>query len=288
MRGLLALLILVFAPSAGAEGAWQRGDGTAVSRAAVDAALRDADFVLLGETHDNPYHHAAQAALLRAMVEAGRRPAVVWEMVRRSRQPALDAWATGPAARDPDGFASAADWAAEGWPDFALYRPIVQVAIDAGLAMVAGGLDAEPTRAVAGAGLAALDRDRRTAWGLAEPVSAAAREAHLDSVFDGHCRLVPREHLGRMVDVQVARDASMAAALVGHAGGAVLIAGRGHARADIGVPVFLRRLAPEARIVTVGLSEGEAAGTFDYLHAFPAPERADPCVALRERFSGTK
>lgn len=293
MRRLLVLLILVFASpgwalAAWAQTTWERGDGTPVSRAALDAALADADFVLLGETHDNPHHHAAQAALLRTMVAAGRRPAVVWEMVRRDRQPALDAWAAGPMADDPEGFASAAEWEAGGWPDFALYRPIVEVAIHTGLPMIAGALEADPTRAVAGEGLSAIGPDRSADWGLADPIPAAVREAHLDSVFEGHCRLVPRDHLGRMVTVQVARDASMAAALLGHADGAVLIAGRGHVRTDIGVPVFLRRLAPDARVVSVGLSEGDAEGRFDYRRAFPSPDRADPCLALRERLSGRK
>lgn len=288
MHRLLALLMLLLAPAAWADTAWEHGDGMPASRSAVDAALAGADLVLLGETHDNPHHHATQAALLRAMTEAGRRPAVVWEMVRRGRQPALDAWAAGPQARDPEGFAAAADWEAGGWPDFALYMPIVEVAIEAGLPMIAGGLDAGPTRAVAGEGLAALSSDRLASWGLLEPVPDAVRDAHLDAVFEGHCRLVPRDRLGAMVDVQVARDASMAAALLGHPDGAVLIAGRGHVSTDIGVPLFLRRLAPAAQVVAVGLNEGSAEGSFDYRRAFPSPDRIDPCIALRERFTRPK
>lgn len=287
MRLLLFALLLLLPCLPVSAGSWIR-DGAAAPRATLDAELAAAEFVLLGETHDNPHHHAAQAALLRAMTKAGRRPAVVWEMVRRDRQPALDAWAGGPQARDPEGFAAAADWEAGGWPDFALYKPIVEAAIEAGLAMVAGGLDAGPTRAVAGDGLAALGSDRLASWGLSEPVPDAVRDAHLDAVFEGHCRLVPRDRLGAMVDVQVARDASMAAALLDHLDGAVLIAGRGHVRTDIGVPLFLRRLAPAAQVVAVGLTEGSAEGSFDYRRAFPSPDRVDPCIALRERFARPK
>jgi len=43
---------------------------------ALVARLVASRFVLLGERHDNPDHHALQAKLLRAILEAGRRPAV--------------------------------------------------------------------------------------------------------------------------------------------------------------------------------------------------------------------
>lgn len=295
MRALL-LALLIFAtpaaflavvpyPATATEG-WVRSDGDAGSRAALNADLADARFVLLGEIHDNPHHHAAQASLLRSMVDAGRKPAVVWEMVPRDRQAAIDAWTAGPDAGDADGFAGAVGWAESGWPDFSLYRPIVDAAIDGGLAMVAGGLEMEPTRTVARAGLSGLGDGRIGDWALTDPLPDDAISTHLDAVFDGHCGLVPRERLGAMVDVQVARDASMAAAMLGHPDGAVLIAGNGHVRSDIGVPLFLRRLAPEGRIATVGLGEGRAGGAFDWFRAFPPAEREDPCVALRRHFQG--
>ncbi|MEQ8587895.1 MAG: ChaN family lipoprotein [Thalassobaculaceae bacterium] len=278
-----ALLSVVPHPAAATEG-WARGDGTHGSRAALNADLADARFVLLGETHDNPHHHAAQASLLRSMVDAGRKPAVVWEMAPRDQQSAIDAWAAGPDADDADGFAEAVGWAESGWPDFALYRPIVDAAIDGGLAMVAGNLPSGATRSIAQGGLAALGDRTVDAWRLSDPLSDEATAAHLDAVFDGHCRLVPRERLGTMVDVQVARDASLAAAMVGHPDGAVLIAGRGHVRTDIGVPLHLRRLAPEMKTVAVGLSEGQTVGAFDWMRAFRAADRDDPCESLRQRF----
>lgn len=286
MRPVLFLLLVLCVPATASAAGWVRGDGTSAPRSNLDAELAAAEFVLLGETHDNPHHHAAQAALLRGMIDAGRRPAVVWEMVRRDRQGDIDAWAVGPRASDPDGFADAVDWADGGWPDFALYRPIVAAAVEGGLRLVAGGLESGPTRDVASGGLSALAAPRGTAWGLADPLPDTLIDAHLDAVYDGHCRLVPRDRLGPMADVQAARDASMAAAMLGHSDGAVLIAGRGHARADVGVPFFLRRLIPEADIVAVGLDEGGSGGPFDWTRSFPAPEREDPCIALRKRFAG--
>lgn len=284
---VLALICSLSSPSLASDGGseWIGRDGTPAAVADVISVLSTTDLVLLGETHDNPHHHTTQATLLQAMVDAGRRPAVVWEMVNRDRQDAVDAWAAGPSSDDPDAFATAVAWADGGWPDFALYRPIVAVAVKARLPMVAGGLERPQTRAIAEGGLAALEPDRARDWGLVEPLPDAVVEAHLEAVFDGHCQLVPRAHLKSMADVQSARDASLAAAMLGHPDGAVLIAGRGHVRDDVGVPLFLRRLAPTTTLVTLGLTERDGTvGTFDWTRAHAPVERPDPCIKLRERF----
>ena len=41
---------------------------------ALESALIDSTYVLLGEKHDNPDHHTIQADLIRAMAVAGRNP----------------------------------------------------------------------------------------------------------------------------------------------------------------------------------------------------------------------
>jgi len=105
---------------------------------AIERASR-ADLVLLGEKHDNPDHHRLQAWLVDALARAGRRPAVVFEMVARDRAGAL-ASALEAHPEDPDALGAALDWAQSGWPDFALYRPIFAVALASRLAIVPGDL----------------------------------------------------------------------------------------------------------------------------------------------------
>ncbi len=155
--------------------------------------------------------------------------------------------------------------------------------------MVAGNLERDRTRAVGGGGLQALGDTRLATWGLTAALPASLREFQADAVYYGHCELMPRDHLEPMVDVQVARDASMAAAMVEALewapDGVVLIAGRGHVRDDVGVPVFLKRLRPDARIATVAATEGATdSGPFDWRRGFPAVDRPDACEQLRKHF----
>ena len=57
------------------------GAGVLASEPDLTAAGKGAEFVMLGESHDNPDHHIIQANILQALVASGRRPALVWEMV---------------------------------------------------------------------------------------------------------------------------------------------------------------------------------------------------------------
>ena len=80
--------------------------------------------------------------------------------------------------------------------------------------------------------------------------------------------------------------------------GAVLIAGNGHVRADWGVPWHLGRLAPETRILTIGLLEVEPGAIrpgnyrhvfevdrspFDFLWFTPRVDLLDPCEVFAEQ-----
>src|SRR5213593_3577327 len=60
---------------------WDVKAGAFIGEDALVARLVASRFVLLGERHDNADHHALQAKLVRAMVEAGRRPALGFEML---------------------------------------------------------------------------------------------------------------------------------------------------------------------------------------------------------------
>jgi hypothetical protein len=101
-----------------------------------------------------------------------------------------------------------------------------------------------------------------------------------------------------MLAAQRLRDAYLADALIGAAGRpAVLITGGGHARLDYGVPFYLGVRAPEARVVSIGLTEVVADATeptayartegtvpaFDFLWFTPRTDTEDPCELFREQ-----
>ncbi|MBK6782043.1 MAG: ChaN family lipoprotein [Gemmatimonadetes bacterium] len=257
--------------------------GAPIASAELLRRARAADFVLLGEIHDNIAHHQVRGALLTA---AGRHPAVVFEQFARSAGPipppaggtADDAWL------DQYGF-DRKNWR---WP---LHQPVVQAALASGQGVWGSGLPRETLRAVVRGGAAAAPPELRAIIEQA-PLDSVARAAIDRELFEGHCGKLPAEMVPGMRAAQELRDASMAEALLTAAKGggpAWLIAGDGHVRADMAVPRMLRRVAPGKTLLIVGVVERgteaavpgpEAARQYQVLIVTPPAAREDPCASL--------
>jgi uncharacterized iron-regulated protein len=278
---------------------WDVAQDRFVTMNELAAAVGAARFALLGERHDHPEHHEFQAWLLRRMVEAGRRPAVAFEMLDTTQAPAL-ARHLAAAPRDGAGLGDAVGWRASGWPAWRLYQPIAETALAAGLPIVAANLPAAAARAVVRGDLAALDPAfvRRHALDRPAPAQAVLE----DAIRSAHCGALPDTLVAGMVTAQRARDAEMAERLVaGQRDGAVLIAGAGHVRVDHGVPRALAVLAPDARVASVAFLEvadgatapadygarfGGARLPFDYVWFTPRADNVDHCARLRQSVPG--
>jgi uncharacterized iron-regulated protein len=254
-------------------------------------------YVAIGEQHDNADHHVLQARVLRALVAAGRRPAVVFEMLDAGQQPAVDR-ALREHPGDAEALAAAVDWAHSGWPPWPLYRPLFAEVLAARLPIVAAGVDRAAAMRIAREGLAALDPALVREAGLDQPLPPAAQAALRDEMREVHCGALPESMLEGMALIQRARDAQLARGMrSAGAGGALLIAGAGHVRKDRGVPAYLARTGAGATLV-VGLVEVRSSSTepgqyavdasapvlpYDFVWFTPRASDVDHCAELRAR-----
>ncbi len=275
---------------------WSLRERRPVTVPELDRALFRADFILLGEQHDNPDHHLLQSLVIERLVALGRPPAVVLEMLPREGTPDLSSYRGG-----ADGLGAFLAWEERGWPDWRLYEPLGRSLLRHGLPIYGAEVSKEERRAVGEEGFAALPQGARQDLLLDRPLPAAGREKLLAALEEGHCGLLPRDALGPMAAVQRLRDARLAEGLLTARAAvepapAVLIAGAGHVRADYGVPWYLRRRAPAAESLVLAFVEVAAgeeapesyplASAADYLWFTPAAERGDPCAALKQRLGG--
>lgn len=246
------LALLAFSGAAAAEPlagrVWAPDEARFVEPDAVTRAVAGVRFVLLGEQHPIARHHVLQARLIRAAAQQ-RQPAVVFEMIPRSRQGDIDAWREAPEPAVA-AFGPAVGWDERGWPDWRLYEPIARAALAQDLPLVAGAPARAQLRPVARSGLAGLEPGRRAALGLDRPLPADARDRLLATLRAAHCGEM-HAPATRMLAVQRLRDASMSERLRTAAGdaGAILVAGHGHTRRDYGVPRYLN--ADEDDVVAI-------------------------------------
>ncbi len=254
--------------------------GREISRAGFMARVMRARFVILGEVHDNAEHHRIQAEVFATLLRSGRKPALAMEQFDREHQPALDA-ARGRGEVNPERLADAGAFDRKGWR-WADYKPLVELAMAAGVPLLAANFSRADARALMQSGKAAP--------GL-PPVSAETGAALEKDIVTGHCGHRPAAAvLAGMVEAQRARDAAMAGTLqLAGAGGAILIAGAGHARRDRGVPAYMSAHM-RGDLLSVGFVESTGpmdlrtyAGIYDYVWVTTAPERTDPCESFKSR-----
>lgn len=225
--------------------------------------------LLVGEQHDAPAHQALQRDLVQALAAEGRLAAVVMEMVEAGHQ--TDGL---PSDADEARVRQALGWSGdEGWP-WATYRPVVMAAVAAGVPVVGGNLPRRDMRAAMGDA------------GLDATVPAAALAAQREAIRTGHCDLLPASQLGPMARIQLARDRSLARVAEQRLAGGrtvLLIAGNGHVRADVGVPLHLPAGQPH-RVIVARAGEAGSGVPADAFWDTPALPPQDHCAALRERY----
>lgn len=316
IRALAALVLAQFTPSAPARAATVRTDqwkstlltdhplvgmiwdvraGRSATREVLHSAVRAARYRLLGEVHDNPDHHAFQLERLVSLGESGLRPAVAFEQLDREYDAALQRiLAAGGATAEAVAEATRFDRKNWRW-DF--YRPLVETALRYRMPARAANLSRAAAGRVVKAGPEALGEGRASALRIDAAWSDERDRVLRALIMDAHCQALPDGMMPGMTLAQRARDATLAEALLDPGpDGAVLIAGNGHVRRDLGVPVYLRQARPGESILSIGLLEVEPAMTdpveylmgsaggeaqYDFVWFTPRWDRPDPCEKLK-------
>ncbi|WP_461211445.1 ChaN family lipoprotein [Desulfocurvus sp. DL9XJH121] len=231
----------------------------------VARAARGADYVLLGEGHAVACDHLVQADVLRAVARAGMSPALGLEMVSVDRQPVLDRFNAG--ELDLDGLRDALDWDKTWGHAFSGYAPVLRVAREAGVPLVALNVPRRVVRAVSEGGLEAVaPEDRAQAPPEILPPPDGQRES-LREEFAMHRELMaPKdaeskeaEHasalrLERFLQVQSLWDTAMAEGAVAArrlGSPVVVLVGAGHVEYGWGLAHRLKSLDPGAKVLSL-------------------------------------
>ncbi|QWV93973.1 ChaN family lipoprotein [Geomonas oryzisoli] len=131
-------------------------DGRILSLPELAAATSSSQVVLIGESHEEAYHHELQLDLLR-LLDAAKRPiAIGLEMMQSDWQKELDGWVAGNLAEAEMQQAFERNWS--GWQ---MYRDIFLFARDNRIPMVALNVPLAIVRKVSRDGFAALTAEQR-------------------------------------------------------------------------------------------------------------------------------
>ena len=270
---------------------WDSRRGQFVTDAELWDTLLESSYVLLGEKHDNPDHHALQLRVLQALINADNVDKLTMEMLDNTASENLDAFLE-TRFESEEALKNLLNWDDQGW-NWAFYGGLIQAAHRANVPVSAGNLDPETVMQV---------YSSPTSAEIEGVLDAEVMSRLLADIDESHCGLLPESQFPPMVRVQQTRDHTMARSLLldegQNDGLAVLITGNYHARKDLGVPNYLIAQHPELEwsdILSLAFLEavpGEMdprayldqfsdRSAYDFIWFTPAVSNADYCDSMR-------
>jgi uncharacterized iron-regulated protein len=252
--------------------------------------LKQHPIVLMGEKHDNPDHHQLEQRIAAAYLTTPT-DQMVMEMIAYPTYLGTKISNDSTTLFDEDqALKSLLNWDAQGWP-WGDYQAVIRAV--SGQSIIRGGnVDKTELKAMYQGGVPNTHR-----FASMSDIPDSVKTRITDQIFISHCEMMPKEHLGPFVEMQLAKDASMASTLKeGAKLGAerqLLIAGSFHTDKEVGVPLHLKAKGLESVTLTLIEVEEDKPKISDYLKTSgsdflwftPATEEVDYCAKMRSHQS---
>lgn len=273
---------------------WDVKNKVFVEQVVLKQAVLAGDYILLGETHDNPVHHQGQAWVIGQLASSQRSGLVAFEMIAQQQE----SFMAGKYFDSVDALISALGHVKSNWDYEQFYRSVFVSTLDAGYQIFAANMDRQKIMSIARKGEQEIpDNIKRRMDDAVLPEEQVAESRK--EIEESHCGIINEQMTVAMMLVQRAKDASMAESLMApkNIDARVLVAGSGHVRSDRGVPLYLQTHAEAKKVLTIAWAEvqpdaanaedytehwGGSQLPFDYVWFTARVDRPDPCEAFRQ------
>lgn len=243
-----------------APGVYDVTTGEQITREHLLSRLGEARFVVLGETHDDAFHHRVQhqvyEALGRHAQASGHAVLLGMEMIQVPFQASLDAYVR--EEIDQTQMLVQVEWEERWRFPVAFYQPLWQLARAQTWPVVALNAPREITRRVSQVGIDGLTREERSQLAEQLDLENLAHRAWFAQMFASHgMGIEDKAAFERFYAAQVSWDETMAQSAVKALGARpatdqmMIVAGSGHVMNRWGIPSRIARREPEAVTLTL-------------------------------------
>ncbi|SFU46672.1 ChaN family lipoprotein [Xenorhabdus koppenhoeferi] len=203
--------------------------------------------IVVGEKHDNPYHHQIELWLVQQLDQKRPHGSVLLEMINPNQQEKVNKvknWLQGNPIVRNERVEKLLAWQ-QGWP-WAWYGNLVMELMKAPYPLLAANLDRSE-----------IDQAYKShkAGNRTTLVSDEAKRLIEITIKNSHGEEIDEQHLSAMSQIQQMRDQRMAEQLVKAPSPAVLFAGGYHAAKAMGVPQHVKEIAPNEKMVVFMIAE---------------------------------
>ncbi|CDL87694.1 ChaN family lipoprotein [Xenorhabdus cabanillasii] len=203
--------------------------------------------IIVGEKHDNPYHHQIELWLVQQLEQKRPHGSVLLEMINPDQQEKVNkvkSWLQGnPIVRD-ERIKKLLAWQ-QGWP-WELYGKLVMALMKAPYPLLAANLDRSE-----------IDQAYKNyrAGDRTSLVSDDVKKRIDETIKNSHGGNIDEFHLSAMSRIQQLRDQRMAEQLIKAPSPVLLFAGGYHAVKVMGVPQHVKKIAPNERVAVLVIAE---------------------------------
>ncbi|MDE9461489.1 ChaN family lipoprotein [Xenorhabdus bovienii] len=221
--------------------------GKAITSAELLEQLAAYPRVIVGEKHDNPYHHQIELWLVQQLGQKRPHGSVLLEMINPNQQEKVNkvkSWLqSNPIVRE-ERIKQLLAWQ-QGWP-WELYGELVTELVKAPYPLLAANLD----RSEIDQAYKNHSPTDKAAW-----VSDDVKKLIEETIKNSHGADIEAKHLSAMTMIQQMRDRRMAEQLVNAPSPALLFAGGYHAVKAMGVPQHVKKIAPNEQVAVFVIAE---------------------------------
>ncbi len=236
-------------------GVFFSGRGHVLKPQVLADQIRDKDYILIGESHDNPCDHKVQAEIIGLLGKAGVNAVIALEMVTVPKQNVLDEFNQGLISLEE--LPVKLEWDQRWGHDFELYRPIFKQALEHKISVKALNAPQEVVRKISHYGLEGLDNED---WRYLPHEIIPPKQEQLDYLkmqFEVHEQFIPedRADFEHFIQAQSAWDTQMAAMALywrkKTSKTVVVLAGLDHVRLGWGIEHRLNIISPGKDITRI-------------------------------------
>jgi len=212
-------------------------EGTSLSFDELVARIVPKELVFVGEVHDNAEHHLLEVQILQALVASPGRRAIGMEFFEQGLQGALDGYLDGKINEGE--FLREVDWNHSWGYSYSFYRPLLLLAKEKGIRVLALNAPSAIVKKVAREGLKGLDPREREQLPRDIDLTVEAHRAYLQDIYRQHSHDDLKD-FAYFYEAQCVWEETMARNLAEYlrknGGKLVVFTGNGHIVYKFGVP----------------------------------------------------
>ncbi|NOZ67152.1 MAG: ChaN family lipoprotein [Alphaproteobacteria bacterium] len=290
MKYIICILLFILpTPLFAASKIWDVAQEKYISEKTLIKKLGNKPHILMAIGNDNASHHKLAARLIEKLDISGKTPVILLGNVERDKQNAFAIFRkrnkVAEQPYDATGLDMLLDWRRSGQPDWAIARPLFDMAIRKEYALMASRLSRYEVGQIQLDGIKGVPEDiaEKLRPILSEPLPEKIKDEFSAEINKEYCNSLPPKAVARQILIRRTQNGLFALNMIkAKQKTAFLITERKYMGKNTGIARSLAKLTEKSTPISLLFTEGQPTNAqVDFIWQTKGPPRTDPCQLLK-------